>query len=389
MRLLSVRGGSEPISWDDQTLGIRFVHTADLQIGKSFGQFPPDIAAVLRTGRLETLKRIAALARDRGVDAVLVAGDCFDDIAVADETLRRFKVALEPFDGTWVLLPGNHDPAIAESPWSRLKRLGLPANVIIGDEPVPIAIGDRAVVLPAPLRRRRDAADLTDWFDTALTDDHLIRIGLAHGSVREFLPEGIEVANPIALDRVKRSRLDYLALGDWHGRLQVSERTWYSGTPEPDRFRENEPGYVLDVTIESCGATPRIEAVPIATYRWMQRTVEIRPGGLEQIRQALGIAEAELERLVLRLDLEGTIDLATRATVDDVLGDIGARVLHLEEGVTGLVVEPTEDDLDGIDTAGFVRVAMNRLREKLVEPEAETARRALALLYGLHHQSGR
>ena len=388
MSLLSVHGGSESISWDDQTLGIRFVHTADLQIGKSFGQFPPDIATVLRTGRLETLKRIAALARDRGVDAVLVAGDCFDDIAVADETLRRFKVALEPFDGTWVLLPGNHDPAIAESPWSRLKRLALPTNVIIADEPVPIAIGDRAVVLPAPLRRRRDAADLTDWFDTALTDDHLIRIGLAHGSVREFLPEASEAANPIALDRVERSRLDYLALGDWHGRLQVSERTWYSGTPEPDRFRANDPGYVLDVSIESSGATPRIEAVPIATYRWMQRTIEITPGGPEEIRHALGIAEAELARLVLRLDLEGTIDLATRAAVDDVLGDVGARVLHLEEGIAGLAVEPTGDDLDGIDTAGFVRVAMNRLREKLVEPEAETARRALALLYGLHHRSG-
>ena len=389
MSLLSVHGGSESISWDDQTLGIRFVHTADLQIGKSFGQFPPDIATVLCAGRLGTLKQIAALARDRGVDAVLVAGDCFDDIAVADETLRRFKVALEPFDGTWVLLPGNHDPAIAESPWSRLKRLTLPANVIIADEPVPIAIGDRAVVLPAPLRRRRDAADLTDWFDTALTDDHLIRIGLAHGSVREFLPEASEAANPIALDRVERSRLDYLALGHWHGRLQVSERTWYSGTPEPDRFRANEPGYVLDVTIESSGATPRIEAVPIATYRWMQRTIEITPGGPEEIRHALDIAEAELACLVLRLDLEGTIDLATRAAVDDVLGDVGARVLHLEEGVAGLAVEPTEDDLDGIDTAGFVRVAMNRLREKLVEPEAETARRALALLYGLHRRSDR
>ncbi len=389
MSLLSVHGGSESISWDDQTLGIRFVHTADLQIGKSFGQFPPDIATVLRAGRLGTLKQIAALARDRGVDAVLVAGDCFDDIAVADETLRRFKVALEPFDGTWVLLPGNHDPAIAESPWSRLKRLTLPANVIIADDPVPIAIGDRAVVLPAPLRRRRDAADLTDWFDTALTDDHLIRIGLAHGSVREFLPEASEAANPIALDRVERSRLDYLALGHWHGRLQVSERTWYSGTPEPDRFRANEPGYVLDVTIESSGATPRIEAVPIATYRWMQRTIEITPGGPEEIRHALDIAEAELACLVLRLDLEGTIDLATRAAVDDVLGDVGARVLHLEEGVAGLAVEPTEDDLDGIDTAGFVRVAMNRLREKLVEPEAETARRALALLYGLHRRSDR
>ncbi len=226
-------------------MGTRFLHTADLQIGKGFGQFPNDVAGELRAERLKTLKRIASLARDRSVDAVLIAGDCFDN-AVADETLRRLKVALEPFEGTWVLLPGNHDPAIAESPWSRLRRLFLPANVIIADEPTPIAIGSDAVVLPAPLRRRRDLADLTEWFDTAVTDDRLFRIGLAHGSVREFLPETSEAANPVVCDRAERARLDYLALGDWHGRLQVSERTWYSGTPEPDRFRSNEPGYVLD-----------------------------------------------------------------------------------------------------------------------------------------------
>ena len=217
------------------------------------------------------------------MDAVLVAGDCFDDIAVADETLRRFKVALEPFDGTWVLLPGNHDPAIAESPWSRLKRLPLPANVIVADRPEPIVIGNKMVVLPAPLRRRRDAADLTEWFNTAVTEEGLIRIGLAHGSVREFLPEASEAANPIALDRAECARLDYLALGDWHGRLQVSERTWYSGTPEPDRFRANEPGYVLDVMIERPGTAARVEAIPVATYRWVQRSLEIAPGGAEEV----------------------------------------------------------------------------------------------------------
>lgn len=74
-------------------MGIRFRHTADLQIGKGLGQFPLDVAAALRAERLDTLKRFALLARDLAVDAVLVAGDCFDDIAVADETLRRFKVA--------------------------------------------------------------------------------------------------------------------------------------------------------------------------------------------------------------------------------------------------------------------------------------------------------
>lgn len=369
-------------------MGIRFLHTADLQIGKGFGQFPSDIAAALRAERLETLKRIASLARDIAVDVVLVAGDCFDDIAVADETLRRFKVALEPFDGTWVLLPGNHDPAIAESPWSRLKRLCLPTNLIIADRPEPIAIGSKAMILPAPLRRRRDTADLTDWFDTAATKEGLIRIGLAHGSVREFLPAASEASNPIALNRADRARLDYLALGDWHGRLQVSERAWYSGTPEPDRFRANDPGYVLDVTIESPGAVPVVEPIPIATYRWMQRNIDIAPGGAEDIRGVLGGTEGDLQRLVLRLELQGTIDLATRAAVDEVLGDLRARVPYLEENNARLIVEPTEDDLDAIDTAGFVRVAMDRLREKLQGPEAEVARRSLVLLYGLHHRSG-
>ena len=368
-------------------MALRFLHTADFQIGKNFGQFPPAVASALRSARLDALKRIALLAEERGVDAVLVAGDCFDDVAVADETLRRFKVALEAFAGIWIFLPGNHDPAIAESPWSRLRRLSLPENVIIADEPRPIAIGNRAVVLPAPLQRRRDATDLTAWFDTAATAEGLIRVGLAHGSVREFLPEAArEAGNPVALYRAERAKLDYLALGDWHGLLQVTERTWYSGTPEPDRFRVNKPGYVLCVTIERAGAAPSVEAIPIGAYCWTQRSVEVRPGGAQEIRNMAGNAEADPSRLILRVDLHGTIDLATHAALAEVLGDLRARVFYLEEDETGLTADPTQDDLDGIDTTGFVRVAMDRLREQMEGPDPEIARRALALLYGIHHR---
>lgn len=364
---------------------IHFIHTADLQIGKTFGQFPSEIACALRTARVDTLRQIALLARDRTVDAVLVAGDCFDDIAVSDDTLRRFKIALEPFTGTWIVLPGNHDPAIAESPWTRLRRLSLPRNVIIADEPKPILIGHRAVVLPAPLRRRRDAADLTEWFDAAVTGHGLVRIGLAHGSVPEFLPAACEAANPVALNRVERARLDYLALGDWHGCLAVSERAWYSGTPEPDRFRLNDPGYVLDVKIEATGSAPSVETVAVGKYRWMRRAIEIIPGDAEAICHAF--ASEKLERLVLRVDMQGTIDLATRASLDDVIGDLRARVFHLEVDESGLTAEPTDDDLDGIDTAGFVRGAIDRLREKPEGLDPDTARRALALLYGIHRHS--
>ena len=67
-----------------------------------------------------------------------------------------------------------------------------------------------------------------------------MRIGVAHGGIKEFLErvagDGERVHNAIPADRASRARLDYLALGDWHGRLRIDERTWYSGTPEATHF---------------------------------------------------------------------------------------------------------------------------------------------------------
>ena len=61
-----------------------FVHTADWQIGKRFGAFPPEKAAVLREERLRAVERVAEAARAAGAAAVLVAGDVFDSETVSD-----------------------------------------------------------------------------------------------------------------------------------------------------------------------------------------------------------------------------------------------------------------------------------------------------------------
>jgi DNA repair exonuclease SbcCD nuclease subunit len=98
---------------------ISFLHTADWQIGRQYGQFDDDDAAVLAEARLETVARLAALARERGVDAVLVAGDVFDTQAVSDRSIRRLFDALAGYAGPWVMIPGNHDAALAESVWTR------------------------------------------------------------------------------------------------------------------------------------------------------------------------------------------------------------------------------------------------------------------------------
>ena len=47
-------------------MGFRFIHTADWQIGKPFGNIPGDAGAELRAQRIRTVAKIAELARDRG-----------------------------------------------------------------------------------------------------------------------------------------------------------------------------------------------------------------------------------------------------------------------------------------------------------------------------------
>lgn len=371
-----------------------FVHTADWQLGKQFANIPGDAGAALRDRRIETVKAIGRLASERGVDAVLVAGDVFDANVVAERTLIRMLSALEIFSGDWVFIPGNHDPALADSVWTRLRHRGLPENVHLGLEPkTPLSLADgRAFVLPAVLERRYEIDDLTGWFDAAETPEGTIRIGLAHGSVPEILPGDSEAPNPVAADRAERARLAYLALGDWHGALNVGDRTWYSGTPEPDRFRSNDPGNALVVTIRESGAPPEVEKVRTGYFDWHSETAEIRnTEDIEAFDRKINGLAPEPNRCLLRLTLAGAVDLATRVRLNGCLDRWGALLHYLDRQEDGLLAEPSDDDLDRIDRTGFVRKAVERLRERAgdeADADRALARAALVRLYEIHVGGG-
>jgi len=365
-------------------LGLRFLHTADWQIGKPFGSFGEEAGPELKLQRLRTVERIATLAREKAVDAVLVAGDAFDSNEISDWTVNRTLQALGAFEGPWVFLPGNHDAALVHSVWTRMRRMSLPGNVIIADSPeplVPWSLG--ATLLPAPLRRKREVADQTAWFDAAPTPEGHIRIGLAHGSVGGRLPDKAEAANEIAPDRAARAGLSYLALGDWHGLLEIAPRTWYSGTPEPDRHRDNRPGHVLLVEIDGPGAAPRIEPIAVGHFLWSRVDVPLLDGTCEAAAAALAAFGEGPHRRVVLLSVSGAIGLAERARLEALIADWSRRLHHLSVD-DRLADEPTSADLDAIDRSGFVRVAVERLRLRAADPadpEAAAARTALRMIY--------
>src|SRR6187399_717678 len=63
----------------DEASVVRFIHTADWQLGLKLRYLQPERAAQLRLIRFQTVRAIAALARQRQADFVLVAGDVLDD----------------------------------------------------------------------------------------------------------------------------------------------------------------------------------------------------------------------------------------------------------------------------------------------------------------------
>ena len=234
------------------------LHTADWQIGRQYGQFDSDDAAMLAEAR-------DAVAGSPNWRPSAAWTRCWwPATQISDRGIRRLFGALGAYAGPWVMIAGNHDAALADSVWTRAIQLGcVPANVHVplraGVVDLP---GANLAVLAAPLTQRHTYDDVTQAFDLMESEAGRVRVGLAHGSVTGRLPDTIDATNPIAADRAARARLDYLALGDWHGCLRVDERCWYAGTPEQDRFRGNEPGYVLDVRIAGPARRRRSSAWP-------------------------------------------------------------------------------------------------------------------------------
>jgi DNA repair exonuclease SbcCD nuclease subunit len=360
----------------------RILHTADWQIGRLYGSFDPDDAVPLAEARFAAVERLAALATSEQVDAVVVAGDVFDAQTVSARSIRKLFNAMEGYSGPWVMIPGNHDAALAESVWTHAARLGaLPSNLHLALEPRAIELPEpRIALLCAPLTQRHTYGDLTEWFDTATTPPGWLRIGVAHGAVQGVLAEDIDSANPISPDRAERARLDYLALGDWHGTRRMNERTWYSGTPEPDRFKGNDAGQALLVTFGEAGAAPLVQPVSTAQFRWQQRAHTLSVASdLDALIDSLAQAEA---RDVLDLTVTGQVDLADHDRLQQALGAAEARVRCLRRDLSALQLAPTAEDIAALHADGYLGEVINELRVAAGE-DARRSQDALAILTGL------
>ncbi len=254
----------------------------DSKLTSSGLSFPKDKRET-RILEINTLvQRAMDLAKERGVEAVLIPGDLWDDEAVSRESVHKLVEAFASVAPIPVFIaPGNHDFCAPLSMYSReaQKARGMRPwsdNVIIFDKsdftPAPHPWRqDVSVVGRAFLQNVRTTERLLGKEVPRTTAD--INLLLFHGSLDGYNREGAgKITAPFSREELLRQGFSYTALGHYHTFDQILDdqgtiRAAYAGSTAGRTLGEEGPRYVLLGSVGPNGLVGEIEKVELDARR--------------------------------------------------------------------------------------------------------------------------
>jgi DNA repair exonuclease SbcCD nuclease subunit len=370
-----------------QEVALKILHTADWHLGRRFPSFSEEDETKLTRARIEAVDRLLGVAENFTVDAVLCAGDLFDEPAPAEVWWRGLLRLFEK--RSWnkrpvFLLPGNHDPLEPNSVWAEDHpfRRALPAWVhVVDHDNYEFALSEEAVLYATPCRSQAGADDLASRLPRRDPNDGRIRIGLVHGQTFDLA--GHQTNFPIALNAAEERGLSYLAIGDTHAFRELAPKVCpmvYPGAPEATTFGECDTGFVAVVFFPRHGRSPIIQKQTVSRWRW-------RDERCESVADLETLCSQDLKDCVLRLTLAMEVSVSELDRVEAILDELkGNEAAHGKVGV--LQVDRTALELNTNDVGGFdrdlpdvLRSVVTRLQTQGSETDSFVARRALYHLY--------
>ena len=254
---------------------LRILHTADLHLGASIS----GLGALGSTRRAElkiTSDNIFKICRDNKIDFLLLAGDVFENNSVDENTVAAFFAACELCPDTAIIFAaGNHDPLTSDSPFLKYN---LPSNLtVLGDRDECVSFDNKKTRIYGKSFNSVYMSG-SDRFSIVPENDDYSNILVLHGDLSS---DKSGVYNPISIDFLESSKMDYVALGHIHEFSGIKKigNTYYAypGTPEPHGFDELgscgvicgeiAKNYCNLTFIETAKRTYRYEEIDIGTCK--------------------------------------------------------------------------------------------------------------------------
>lgn len=205
------------------------VHSSDLHVDH-------DYTARLHGGDgTAGLACVLDAARKAAADVVILAGDTFDHHRLPQDLIERAAAVIAVAALPVVILPGNHDPAIADAIYRG------PALAVLNNLHVLGVTHDEAVLFPDLSleiwgRAHRDYDDMIP-FERTRPRSTRWQIAVAHGHY-DPMPDRNGGPHPswlIGDAELAATGADYVALGHWNRAVRVGNGAvpaYYSGSPE-------------------------------------------------------------------------------------------------------------------------------------------------------------
>lgn len=377
-----------------------FLHTSDLQLGMTRWFLAGEAQARFDDARLRVIERLGAVAIEQGCEFIVVAGDVFEHNSLNERTTGRALEFLGSLPVPVYLLPGNHDPLIADSIFFRTD--GVEGLHVISDS-TPVRVSNDVELVGAPLLSKRATTDLVRQAIEPLEATDHIRIMVGHGQAEsrsnEIVPDLIDLA--YAESKLRDGTIDYLALGDTHSTQAVgtSGLVWFSGAPEATDFHdlvrgefggEHNSGNALVVRVDKTSATDAsvtVEEVAVGEWTWEALDYELNSS--DDVADFLATLDAypHKDRTVIKYGLRGTLTMT--ATRDLEVGLEQRRpifaALFERERLTDLHLEPGEQEIADLAVSGYSAAALAELVESSTTDSA--AQDAINLFFRLSKEA--
>jgi DNA repair exonuclease SbcCD nuclease subunit len=357
---------------------MKLLHFADLHLDAPFAWATPEAARARRRNRRETLTRIIALAESEGVDAVLCAGDLFEQDRIGPDTVEFLRSTFQRTDRRIFLAPGNHDWLSERSPYALVE---WSANVHLFTDAAlrPVELDDGLTLWGAA---HRAPANTDGFFAGFRVDRGGIHLALAHASERAALAwqeSGKRPHAPFDAAELDATGIAHAFLGHYHV-PRDAERHTYPGNPDPLEFGEDGDRGAVLATVEADGHVVR-ERRGVAVSE--VHDLEVNVDGAAHSDDVVTVVSERLAPLAgcVRLTLTG--DLAPSVQLDH------TELQRLGQHLEGLVVRPRLTvgyDLESIAAEATVRGQFVRsAASEIAEPEL----RRRVILTGLRALEGR
>ncbi len=325
---------------------MKIIHTSDIHIDSPLTtRLPSDKVRERRRELLANFGRLVEEAKLICADAIIIAGDLFDNERITKKALDTALDVIERAENiTFFYLTGNHE---GDALFASGRE--MPRNLVtFGKEWSYFTAGGVTIA---------GISEITEgMFDSLDMPEDTKNIVVLHGELRDrtAAPEAI------GLKDAAGKGIDYMALGHYHSysRAEIDERGYavYSGTPEGRGFDEvGDKGYVIIDT-----DTKRVESGFRRFAKRRLHIVSVDITGIfrtSDINDRVGIAVKNIPSTdMVRVELTGGYSPELWKDTDKLCHDFSDKFYYFEvKDLSKIAINPEDYKYDKSLKGEFIR----------------------------------